>query len=175
MTTQLEYARRGELTKEMAMVAETEGLSTDFIMDKVAKGEIVIPCNPNRPDQIIRGIGTGLRTKVNASIGTSSDICDIDQEIAKAKAAEEEGADTLMELSAAGDMDAIPPGRPGQHQPARGQRPLVPGLQGNHQKIQKTRPSWTRNTFSTSSNSSWKTASPSWPSTAASTCTPSNA
>ncbi|WDP90531.1 MAG: phosphomethylpyrimidine synthase ThiC [Desulfobacter sp.] len=107
MTTQLEYARRGELTKEMTMVAETEGLSTDFILDKVARGEIVIPCNPNRPGQIVRGIGTGLRTKINASIGTSSDICDIDQEIAKAKAAEEEGADTLMELSAAGDMDAI--------------------------------------------------------------------
>jgi len=107
MTTQLEYARQGKLTKEMTQVAETEGLSTEFIMDKVAKGEIVIPCNPNRPNQIVRGIGTGLRTKVNASIGTSSDICDIEQEVAKAKAAEEEGADTLMELSAAGNMDAI--------------------------------------------------------------------
>lgn len=107
MTTQLEYARQGKLTKEMAFVAKTEGLSAQFILDHVARGEIVIPCNPNRPDQIARGIGTGLRTKINASIGTSSDICDIEQEIAKAKAAEEEGADTLMELSTAGDMDAI--------------------------------------------------------------------
>lgn len=107
MPTQLEYARRGELTQQMTMVAETEGFSTDFIMDKVAKGEIVIPCNPNRPGQKITGIGTGLRTKINASIGTSSDICNIDHEIAKARAAQEEGADTLMELSAAGDMDAI--------------------------------------------------------------------
>ena len=105
--TQIENARQGNLTREMAFVAEAEGLTTQFIMDKVAKGEIVIPCNTNRPDQKISGIGTGLRTKVNASIGTSSDICDVDLEVAKAKAAEEEGVDTLMELSAAGDMDKI--------------------------------------------------------------------
>ncbi len=107
MTTQLEHARKGSLTKEMAFVAETEGLSTDYIIQKVAAGEIVIPCNPNRPDQKITGIGTGLRTKVNASIGTSSDICDVDLEVAKAKAAEKEGADTLMELSADGNMDEV--------------------------------------------------------------------
>jgi phosphomethylpyrimidine synthase len=107
MTTQIEHARKGTLTREMAFVAETEGLACDGIMDKVAKGEIVIPCNPNRPGQKIIGIGTGLRTKVNASIGTSSDICDTALEVAKATAAESEGADTLMELSADGDMDAV--------------------------------------------------------------------
>ena len=53
------------------------------------------------------GIGTGLRTKVNASIGTSSDIFDLDLEIRKARAAEEEQADTLMELSTGGDLDRI--------------------------------------------------------------------
>ena len=53
------------------------------------------------------GIGTGLRTKINASIGTSSDICNIEAEVKKAIIAEEEGADTLMELSAGGDLDAI--------------------------------------------------------------------
>ncbi|MCG8566015.1 MAG: phosphomethylpyrimidine synthase ThiC, partial [Desulfobacterales bacterium] len=97
MTTQLEAARQGIVTEEMKTVAASEGLSETFIMDHVAKGEIVIPCNPNRKHQKVTGIGTGLRTKVNASIGTSSDICDIDHEIAKAKAAEEESADTLME------------------------------------------------------------------------------
>ena len=107
MTTQLEAARQGIVTEEMKTVAASEGLSETFVMDHVAKGEIVIPCNPNRKHQKVTGIGTGLRTKVNASIGTSSDICDIDHEIAKAKAAEEEGADTLMELSADGDMDAV--------------------------------------------------------------------
>lgn len=107
MKTQLEQARKGILTPEMKTVAKAEGLEEAFILDHVAKGEIVIPCNPKRRHQKITGIGTGLRTKVNASIGTSSDICEIDHEVAKARAAQEEGADTLMELSADGDLDAI--------------------------------------------------------------------
>ncbi len=107
MNTQLEEARRGRLTSEMKAVAETEGLPERFILEKMALGEIVIPCNPHRKNQKIVGIGAGLRTKINASIGTSSDICDLEFEKAKTRAAEEEGADTLMELSAAGDMDRI--------------------------------------------------------------------
>ena len=107
MKTQLEEARQGRITPAMKAVAEDEGLPQELIRDYVSRGEIVIPCNPNRPSQKIIGIGTGLRTKVNASIGTSSDICDLDQEVEKARAAEAEGADTLMELSAAGDMDLI--------------------------------------------------------------------
>jgi len=107
MTTQLEYARQGTITKEMQIVAQSEGLSETFIMEHVAKGEIVIPCNPIRKHQKVTGIGTGLRTKVNASIGTSSDICDSRLEVEKAMAVQEEGADTLMELSADGDLDEI--------------------------------------------------------------------
>lgn len=107
MKTQLEQAKDGVITVAMKQVAEMEGLPEEYIRDKVALGEIVIPCNPNRKNQKAVGIGTGLRTKVNASIGTSSDICDIELEVAKAKAAEEEGADTLMELSADGDLDAV--------------------------------------------------------------------
>ncbi len=107
MTTQLESARKGIITPEIKAVAVRESLDETVILDRVAKGEIVIPCNPNRKHQKIVGIGKGLRTKVNASIGTSSDICDIGLEIEKARAARAEGADTLMELSAAGDMDKI--------------------------------------------------------------------
>jgi phosphomethylpyrimidine synthase len=94
MTTQLEYARQGIITEEMKTEALSEGLSEMFIKDHVAKGEIVIPCNPQRKNQKITGIGTGLRTKVNASIGTSSDICDINLEVLKAQAAEQEGAES---------------------------------------------------------------------------------
>lgn len=107
MTTQLEFARLGTVTEEMKVVAKAEGLSEQFICAHLAKGEIVIPCNPKRKHQNIVGIGTGLRTKVNASIGTSSDICDIGLEVEKAQAAEQEGADSLMELSADGDLDNI--------------------------------------------------------------------
>ncbi|MFN2358702.1 MAG: phosphomethylpyrimidine synthase ThiC [Desulfotignum sp.] len=76
MTTQLESARQGTLTSEMKAIAAQEGLAEALVLDHVAGGEIVIPCNPNRKHQKIVGIGKGLRTKVNASIGTSSDICD---------------------------------------------------------------------------------------------------
>ena len=107
MKTQIELAREGVITEQIKTVALDEGFEPEIIRERVAKGEIVIPCNPKRPNQKIAGIGYGLRTKVNASIGTSSDICDIGAEVRKAKAAEEEGADTLMELSAAGDMDEI--------------------------------------------------------------------
>ncbi len=107
MITQLEFARQGTLTSQMKAVAAREGLNETFILNHVAAGEIVIPCNPVRKHQSVIGIGTGLRTKVNASIGTSSDICDISLEVQKAAAAQEEQADTLMELSVAGDMDQI--------------------------------------------------------------------
>ncbi len=107
MSTQLELARAGVTTPLMQAVAVNEELSCEYIRAGVAAGHIVIPNNPNRPQQRAVGIGTGLRTKVNASIGTSSDLCSIEAECAKARAAEEEGADTLMELSAGGDLNAI--------------------------------------------------------------------
>jgi 5-hydroxybenzimidazole synthase len=107
MKTQIEQARENIITPQMEQVARDEGLPAQLIRERVARGEIVIANNPARPLQKVVGIGTGLRTKVNASIGTSSDICDLDAEIRKARAAEEEGADTLMELSAGGDLDRI--------------------------------------------------------------------
>jgi phosphomethylpyrimidine synthase len=107
MKTQLEQAREGILTPQMQQAAEGEGLLPDLVRRRVARGEIVIPANANRSGQRVVGIGRGLRTKVNASIGTSSDICDIGAEVAKAVAAREEGADTVMELSAGGNLDRV--------------------------------------------------------------------
>jgi phosphomethylpyrimidine synthase len=107
MKTQIEHARALTLTPQMEAVAQTEGLPPEYIREKVALGEIVIANHPDRPQQKVVGIGSGLRTKVNASIGTSSDICDLHSEIRKAQIAEEEGADTLMELSVGGDLDKI--------------------------------------------------------------------
>lgn len=107
MKTQIEQAREGIVTPEMTTVGTGEGVAPETVRERVAAGRIVIPCHPNRPGQRVVGIGEGLRTKVNGSIGTSSDIRDLDQEVRKARAVEEEGADTLMELSAGGDLDAI--------------------------------------------------------------------
>ena len=105
METQIEQARRGISSSEIKKVALQEGLEDDWVRERVAEGRIVIPTNPARKKQKVVGIGYGLRTKVNASIGTSSDIADLDLEISKAKAAEEEKADTLMELSTGGNLD----------------------------------------------------------------------
>ncbi|OIP51485.1 MAG: thiamine biosynthesis protein ThiC [Deltaproteobacteria bacterium CG_4_10_14_3_um_filter_60_8] len=107
MKTLLEQAKAGIITPQMTKVAEQENFAPETIRERVATGEIVIPNNPNRPHQKVCGIGKGLRTKVNASIGTSSDICDIELEKRKARIAEQEGADTLMELSTGGDLDLV--------------------------------------------------------------------
>jgi len=107
MKTQIELARQGMVTQQMRRVAMTEGYDEELIRGRVAAGEIVIPNNPGRQNQKVVGIGAGLRTKVNASIGTSSDIFDIELEKRKAMIAEAELADTLMELSTGGDLDRV--------------------------------------------------------------------
>jgi phosphomethylpyrimidine synthase len=104
--TQIELAREGIVTTQMETVAKDEHLSPEYIRQMVGEGKIVIPWNHNRKPKVA-GIGKGLRTKVNASIGTSSDIIDYGAEVRKAKAAMESGADTLMELSVGGDLDRV--------------------------------------------------------------------
>jgi phosphomethylpyrimidine synthase len=99
-------ARSGTITEEMRLVARQEGVTEEFVRRGIAGGHIVIPVSPYREVKIC-GIGEGLRTKVNASIGTSSDIVDIPMEIEKTKMAEKAGADTLMELSTGGDFAEI--------------------------------------------------------------------
>jgi len=105
--SQTTAALAGHITPQMKAVAEAEGLSADLIRQRVADGQIVIPINTARGSHRIVGIGRGLRTKINASIGTSTDIADIDAEVRKALAAQQAGADTLMELSVGGDLDNI--------------------------------------------------------------------
>jgi phosphomethylpyrimidine synthase len=104
--TFLEDARRGIIGEEIRAVARDEGVTEDFVRRGMAAGRIVIPISQYRKVKFC-GIGEGLRTKVNASIGTSSDIVDIDMELEKARQAELAGADTLMELSTGGDFAEI--------------------------------------------------------------------
>ena len=107
MKTQLEYARDGVITPQIQQVADNEGLPAEQVRAGVAAGTIVIPWNHNRKPAKVAGIGKGLKTKINASIGTSSDIIDYAAEVRKALAAQETGADTLMELSVGGDLDRV--------------------------------------------------------------------
>ncbi|AKB18933.1 MULTISPECIES: phosphomethylpyrimidine synthase ThiC [unclassified Methanosarcina] len=104
--TIVEDAKNGTITEEMKIVAKAEGLDPEFIRRGIAAGRIVIPTSPYR-DVKLCGLGEGLMTKINASIGVSSDIVDEDMEVQKAIAAEKAGADTLMELGTGGDFLGI--------------------------------------------------------------------
>lgn len=104
--TQLERAAKGEITEEISKVAGDEGLSPEMVRRRVAAGQIVIPSNLSRKSKVL-GIGKGLRTKVNASIGTSTEMADLSMEVEKAMVAEKYGADTLMDLSVGGDIAGI--------------------------------------------------------------------
>lgn len=99
-------AKNGTITEEMKKVAEIEGVEPEFVRRGIAAGRIVIPTSPYR-DVRLCGLGEGLTTKVNASIGASSDIVDEELEVEKAKAAQAAGADTLMELGTGGDFLGI--------------------------------------------------------------------
>ena len=105
--TQMHYARRGELTKQMSYVAKIEGVSENLVMDEVAKGSIIIPANVNHTNLKPMGIGRKLKTKINANIGNSSLSSDICAELRKLEICLEFGADTVMDLSTDGDLDAI--------------------------------------------------------------------
>lgn len=100
-------ARKGNLTGEVKAVARAEGVAAESLMESVARGETVVPCN--RRHEVTRpcGIGRGLKTKVNANIGSSVDMADPELEVEKARAAVEAGADTVMDLSTGGDIPAI--------------------------------------------------------------------
>ena len=105
--TQLEFARRDTLSPQVKHVAEKEGVETASIIRGLAAGEIIIPANLNHKNLIPCGIGRGLRTKVNANIGTSSDFCDLNTELRKLETAVTFGTDTVMDLSTGGDIPAI--------------------------------------------------------------------
>lgn len=104
--TQMSDAKKDILTEEMKHVAAKENVSEEFILKSVAEGTIVIPSNVHR-DIEASGIGAGLRTKINATVGTSTDIVNFDEEVLKAQIAIDNGADCLMELSIGGNLDVI--------------------------------------------------------------------
>jgi phosphomethylpyrimidine synthase len=105
--TQLEEARNGRISEEMKICAEKEGVSPEFIRKGVAEGNIVVVRNNTHTAISPLAIGKGLRTKINANIGTSGDHTDLDVELEKVKVSVAAGADTIMDLSTGGDLGAI--------------------------------------------------------------------
>jgi phosphomethylpyrimidine synthase len=94
------------LPRELGAMARAEGMEPDQLARRIAAGRIVIPKNPARKHGLC-AIGEGCTVKINVNIGTSGSRCDVALEERKAKAALENGADALMDLSTGGDLVAI--------------------------------------------------------------------
>jgi phosphomethylpyrimidine synthase len=107
--TQIEQARQGIVTPEMETVARRERRDPELVRDEVARGRMVIPANVVHLELGLEPMGIGIkaRCKINANIGNSAVTSDIDNELAKLKMAVELGADTVMDLSTGGNIDAI--------------------------------------------------------------------
>ena len=107
--TQLEHARCGKITSEMLRVADREDhLTPEQVRDEVAAGRMVIPANTNHLQFKLdpMAIGRASKTKVNANMGASPVSSGTSEEVEKLHWAERWGADTVMDLSTGGDLDA---------------------------------------------------------------------
>src|SRR5262249_20887267 len=107
--TQYEAARRGEITPEMQSVATRENLAPELIRSEAAAGRMVIPANKVHLSKKLEpmAIGIAASCKINANIGNSAVTSDIDGELEKLHTAVHFGADTVMDLSTGGNIDAI--------------------------------------------------------------------
>ena len=107
--TQLEHARLGTVTPEMQRVAHHEThLTAEQVRDEVAAGRMIIPANKVHLGYNLEpmAIGRASKTKINANMGASPVSSGTDEEVEKLKWAERWGADTVMDLSTGGDLDA---------------------------------------------------------------------
>lgn len=102
-TTQMDAARKGIVTKEMEIVAKKENMSTEELMNLVARGQVAIPANVNHTCIDPEGVGSMLRTKINVNLGVSRDCKDYDIEMKKVMSAVELGAEAIMDLSSHGN------------------------------------------------------------------------
>ena len=107
--TQKKLAQAGKISNEMKIIVKKEGIVLKDLIKKVAQGRIVIPANKNHLKLHFSpiGIGENLKTKINANIGTSKVSCSLKHELEKVAICKKYQADTLMDLSTAGDLDQI--------------------------------------------------------------------
>src|SRR3954453_1980396 len=109
MPTQMQYARRGEITDTVRFVADREDLSPEVVRDEIAIGRLIIPANIHHLAGALEpmAIGKVSRVKINANIGNSQVSSDANGEIEKLQVAIKYGADTVMDLSTGGNIDGI--------------------------------------------------------------------
>jgi phosphomethylpyrimidine synthase len=99
VVTQLHYARKGEVTGEMARVAEQEKIEPEFVRDEVASGRLVIPANINHLNLDPKGIGDGVTCKINTNIGGSPVRSGAEEELKKLRLCLVLGSDAVMDLT----------------------------------------------------------------------------
>lgn len=125
--TQMHYARKGIITKEMEYIAIRENQARDMVHEKsrhgenfgkrlpefitpefvrkeVAEGRAIIPNNINHPESEPMIIGRNFLVKINANIGNSAVTSSIGEEVDKMVWATRWGADTVMDLSTGNDI-----------------------------------------------------------------------
>ncbi|MBI4287163.1 MAG: phosphomethylpyrimidine synthase ThiC [Chloroflexi bacterium] len=117
--TQRELAKEGTVSPQIQQAAQAEDIAPELILQGLADGTTVLPANINHvsggrglASRLLllappRAIGRGLRTKVNANIGTSPDFGSMDTELEKLRVAVEYGADAVMDLSTGPDIPGI--------------------------------------------------------------------
>lgn len=99
VVTQMHYAKQGKITQEMNHVAALEKVDPEFIRSEIARGRLIIPANIRHPELVPMGIGIGITCKINANIGNSSLVPNLENEIGKLAVCLKHGADTVMDLS----------------------------------------------------------------------------
>ena len=102
-TTQMDAARKGIITKEMEIAAKKENMDVKELMEYMAKGQVIIPCNKLHTSIDPNAIVSMLKTKINVNLGISRDWKDMDMEIEKVNNAVKMGAESIMDLSSYGD------------------------------------------------------------------------
>ncbi len=105
--SQMHYARQGVVTEEMRHVAKRERLPEEQIRAEVASGRMIIPANVRHHELEPMAIGFAATCKINANIGNSAVVGDVEEELEKLRACVKYGADTVMDLSTGGDIPEI--------------------------------------------------------------------
>ncbi len=105
--TQMYYARQGIVTGEMEYVARRESLEPELVRSEVARGRMIIPANVHHANLEPMAIGVASRCKINANIGNSSVVSNVQEELGKLHDSVHYGADTVMDLSTGGDIPGI--------------------------------------------------------------------
>ncbi len=104
MSTVIDKLKQGNIPGFIVKIAKDEGIGHRDLINAVISGRVVIPRNNRRTKFDPIAIGENTRIKINANIGTSPNQCDFENETDKVRVAIDSGADTVMDLSIAGDV-----------------------------------------------------------------------